>query len=193
VGRVGAVVLAGGRSSRFGTDKAAATVAGRSLLLCVLEAASPLVDDVVVVGPWAPPGYRRTLEPTRYEGPLAGMAWGLESVGTQHALVLGCDHPLLVPELLGMLLVRRSDHDAVVCRGPHGPEPLVGVYDTTLAVTANRLVDMGERRLVSLLTQCDTVWVEEREWRAQDPDGRSFLDVDWPEDLARIEDVLARD
>lgn len=190
MGRTGAVVLAGGRSSRYGSDKATAQVAGRPLLRHVLDAASPLVDEVLVVGPWAPAGYRRTIEPTRFEGPLAGLAWGLEQIPVNHALVLGCDHPALVPALLGLLLVRRCGHDAVACRGPHGPEPLVAVYETALAARAADLVETGERRLVALLDACDVAWVDEDEWRSVDPDGRSFLDVDWPEDLHLIESRL---
>lgn len=188
---VGAVVLAGGRSRRFGTDKATARVGGSPLLCRVLDVAAPLVDEVLVVGPWAPPGFARTLEPVRYEGPLAGLAWGLGAIGTGHALALGCDHPLLVPGLLGHLLARRREADAVVTRGPNGPEPLVGVYDTGLASVASELTDSGERRLGALLEHCSVAWVGEEHWRGFDPEGRSFLDVDWPEDVDRIE-ALAR-
>ncbi|MBX7159696.1 MAG: molybdenum cofactor guanylyltransferase [Acidimicrobiia bacterium] len=187
---VGAVVLAGGRSRRFGTDKATARVGGVSLLSRVLDVAAPLVDEVVVVGPWAPPGYARTLEPVRHEGPLAGLAWGLAAVGTGHALVLGCDHPLLDTGLLGHLLARRHEADAVVTRGPNGPEPLVGVYDTALAAVAEELTDSGERRLAALLDRCTVAWVEPEIWSTFDPEGRSFLDVDWPEDIDRIEALL---
>lgn len=187
---VGAVVLAGGRSMRFGTDKAAAQVGGRPLLCRVLEVAAPLVDEVLVVGPWAPPGYARTLEPVRHEGPLAGLAWGLASMRATHALVLGCDHPLLEPLLLGHLLAHRHEGDVVVARGPNGAEPLVGVYATSLAQAAAELTESGERRLGALLDRCDVEWVDEDVWCRLDPEGRSFLDVDWPEDIDRIEGLL---
>lgn len=187
---VGAVVLAGGRSRRFGTDKATAEVAGRSLLLRVLDVAAPLVDEVLVVGPWAPPGFARTLEPIRHEGPLAGLAWGLAAVGTAHALVLGCDHPLLDPGVLGHLLAHRHEAAAVVARGPNGPEPLVAAYDATVARVASELTEAGERRLSALLDHCTVAWVEEDAWGAFDPEGRSFLDVDWPDDVASIEALL---
>lgn len=175
---------------RFGTDKAAARVGGLALLCRVLEVAAPLVDEVLVVGPWAPPGYARTLEPVRHEGPLAGLAWGLATIGTAHALVLGCDHPLLEPLLLGHLLAHRHDGDVVVARGPNGAEPLVGVYDTSLARVAADLTESGERRLGALLDHCEVEWVDEAVWRGFDPEGRSFLDVDWPEDVERIERLL---
>ncbi|MFN8104814.1 MAG: molybdenum cofactor guanylyltransferase [Acidimicrobiia bacterium] len=184
---VGAVVLAGGRSRRFGTDKATAVVGGSPLLRRVLDTAAPLVDEVLVVGPWAPPGFARTLEPVRFEGPLAGLAWGLATIRTGHALALGCDHPFLAPGLLGHLLACRRDADAVVARGPNGPEPLVGVYDTALASVASELTDAGERRLAALLEHCSVEWVDEDRWRDLDPEGLSFLDVDWPEDVDRIE------
>lgn len=183
-------MLSGGRSRRFGTDKATALVGGSPLLCRVLDVAAPLVDEVLVVGPWAPPGFERTLEPMRYEGPLAGLAWGLGAVGTEHALVLGCDHPLLAPALLGHLLAHRRDADVVVARGPNGPEPLVGVYDATVAAIASELTESGERRLGALLDRCSVAWVEADVWSGLDPEGRSFLDVDWPEDVDRIEVLL---
>ena len=159
---------------------------GRTLLEGTVDAVAPLVDELLVVGPWAPPGYRHDLEPVRYEGPLSGLAHGLARVGTRHALVLGCDHPLLVRPLLGRLLARRREADAVVPVGPHGPEWLVAVYATALAEKAVALLEDGERRLQALLDAVDVLWIGEDEWKADDPDGRSFLDVDWPEDMEHV-------
>lgn len=181
-----AVVLAGGAARRFGTDKTRATVAGSTLLERVVDAVEPLVTEVVVVGPWAPPGRRHLVEPDRFRGPLAGLAFGLRQVSDPHSLVLGGDHPLIERALLGLLMARQETADAVVPLGPSGPEPLVACYRTGVADHAEQLLADGERRLRSLLGVVDTSWLVEDEWRRVDPEGRSFLDVDRRADLELV-------
>ncbi len=195
VDRIGVVVLAGGRSSRFGSDKTRAELSGSAVLdhvLGAVAAARTLVplDDAVVVGPWAPPGVRHEVEPVRFLGPAAAVAHGLAVVGAGRSLVVAGDHPALVPDLLALLVARMgstSTADAVVPIGPSGPEPLVACYRAEVATVAARRVDDGHRSMRGLLDELRVEWVEPPEWSVVDPDGVSFLDVDAPEDLARFE------
>jgi len=183
--RTAAIVLAGGGSTRFGSDKTRARLGGSTLLERVLDTAAPLVDDLVVVGPWAPPGRDRVLEAERLQGPLRGLVEGLRHVEAEHALVLGADHPFLQPALLGALLERRGEGDAVVPVGPEGPEPLVACYRTGVLGRAEQLLADGRRSMRALLGEVRTRWLGEAEWRPADPEGRSFLDVDRSSDLER--------
>ena len=187
-----AIVLAGGASRRFGTDKTRAAVDGVPMLQRVVDVARPLVDELVVVGPWAPEGVRHQFESEAHRGPLAGMLVGLQAVSAPHALVLAADHPVIRPELLELLLQRGHQGDAVVPTGPDGPQPLVAVYDRRVLAAAQELVDGGERRLMALLDAIDTVWLTPDDWRTVDPDGASFRDVDRPGDLAAVEATLRR-
>ncbi len=187
-----ALILAGGRSRRFGGDKTRAVLAGNTLLERVIAATDGLVDETLVLGGWAPPGTAHRLEPERFEGPLAALAHGLGIVGSATCLVLAADHPHLQPRLLQLVLARhganRDDRhvDATVPVTSGGPQPLVACYDTAAVATiATALVASGERRLVALLDHVDVEWITEAEWRDVDPDGRSFDDVDAPDDLAR--------
>ena len=186
-----AVVLAGGASRRFGSDKTRAELHGRSLLERVVQVVAPLVGELVVVGPWAPSGCRQVLEPERFQGPLAAMAFGLDHVAAPVALVLGGDHPLLEPRLLRELLARAGrdtagGFQAVVPLGPTGPEPLVGCYRHTVADSAGGLLAEGRRSLRALLEVIEVDWMPEAEWRPFDPGGNSFLDIDHREDLDRL-------
>lgn len=187
-----AVVLAGGSSRRFGSDKTRATLHGSALLDRVVAAVEPVVDDVVVIGPWAPEPHRHLLEPQPGAGPLSGLAFGLGQVDADRALVLAADHPLLNAELLSALLGALDaegplrEHQAAVPVAGGRPQPLVASYRTSVASDAEQLLDDGERSLRALLEQIDTRWLEESEWRAADPSGISFLDVDHPEQLERL-------
>lgn len=186
-----AIVLAGGESLRFGTDKTRAAVGGTPLLELVLgavaaardRAGNPL-DEVLVVGPWAPPGYRHLVEPDRFGGPLAALAFGLGQISAPGAIVLAADHPTIEPALLALLTSRSADGgDAVVPMRDGRPEPLVAWYRSSVAVTAERLVASGRRSMMGLLDEIDTRRVDEAQWRVVDPTGRSFADVDTPDDL----------
>lgn len=204
---LGAVVLSGGRSQRFGSDKTRAIVDGVTLLERVLAVVGMVVGDqapgsvradptpvdaaaadrVLVVGDWAPAGVRVEAEPTRDLGPLAGLAHGLARVGAEGALVLAADHPDLQPELLRLLVARSAASEvrpeAVVPVGPTGPEPLVAWYRTDMAARAAARLATGDRSLREFLSTLDVVLVEPDEWRTVDPHGRSFRDVDTPGDL----------
>lgn len=184
-------MLAGGGSRRFGSDKTRALIDGRPLLDLAVSAVAEAVDEVVVVGPWAPDGVRHVLEPERGQGPLAGLVHGLRSVSVGHVLVVGGDHPLLVPTLLRLLLDHRHDADALVPLRDGEPEPLVACYRRDVALAAaDALLAEGRRKLMLLLDAVTVHEIDEVTWRQVDPDGRSFEDVDTPGDLTSLKRVL---
>ena len=141
---------------------------------------------------WSPPGppghglaARLVTDPG--EGPLAALAAALGSLDTGHVLVLAGDHLgrgwSCSPHLTGLA----GRGQAVACRRGPRLEPLVAVYERApaLAAARARLADRGgDRSLLGLLAGLRTVVVEEAEWRTLDPDGRSFVDLDDPADLA---------
>ncbi len=183
------VVLAGGRSERFGSDKTRAEVDGRPLLERVLGAVDDMdraVAEVLVVGPWAPDGVRHLIEPDRFGGPLAALTFALAEVSAPVVLVLAADHPVLQPALLDLLidrLVADPAADVVVpVRGSHR-EPLVAAYRRSVATVAQELLSTGERSLRSLLEVVAVAELVEHEWHEVDPHGRSFVDIDRREDL----------
>jgi molybdopterin-guanine dinucleotide biosynthesis protein A len=192
-----AAVLAGGASRRMGRDKATLPVAGVALASLTLAAAARVADPVVLVAPDGHPARRvadagpgRPPVPVVTDpghGPLAALAAALAALDADHVLVLAADHPGLRPELLAHLVGLAGRGDAVACRRGPRLEPLVAVYRRrpALAAARARLADpAGDRSLLGLLAALDTVVVEEAGWRPLDPDGRSFVDLDDPADLA---------
>jgi molybdenum cofactor guanylyltransferase len=131
--------------------------------------------------------------------PEAGPGAGLETalrLGEGDVLVLAADHPWLSTEVVELLLAeaaRYPDRRAIALEGPFGAEPLLAVYRTTALPTVTALLDAGVRRLQALLAALDPLVVNERRWRAVDPDGRALADVDTAEDLARLLGLGSRD
>jgi molybdenum cofactor guanylyltransferase len=184
-----AAVLAGGASRRMGRDKATMPVDGVELAATVLAAAARVADPVVLVAPEGHPARRLAgrvvTDPA--SGPLAALAAALEALEATDVLVLAGDHPGLRVELLAHLVALAPRGEAVACRRGPRLEPLVAVYRRlpALAAARSRLAGGGPgASLRGLLAELRTVVVEEPEWRALDPDGRSFVDLDDPADLA---------
>lgn len=189
-----AIILAGGGSTRFGSDKTQARLGGITVLDRVLGAVAPLttvglLDEVVVVGDRAPDGVRHEPEPVRGLGPLAGLSHGWTLVETEVALVLAADHPLLVPELLSLLVERALADplaDAVVPLGPDGTEPLVACYRRRSAVVVDEQLAAGRRSLRGVLDSLAVDLVGQSVWSTVDPTGASFVDVDTPAELEQL-------
>jgi molybdenum cofactor guanylyltransferase len=192
--RIGAIVLAGGRSSRFGRDKLAEPIDGRPMLEHAIESVREVATDVVVV---AAPGGSRKIAPEAtiardelaFEGPLAGMATGLAALdpAVERVLVVGGDMPTLVPAVLERLLAIVDRADAVILEDDAGPRPLpMAVRRSIAQPVAERLLASGERRLRGLLAELDAVVaIDPATWHADDPTGETLRDVDVPSDLPR--------
>ena len=195
---VSGILLAGGRSSRFGRNKLEATLAGRPLVEHALESLSLAVGEVVIaIGPdQVPPAIplglpvpvRIARDPVAFEGPLVGLLAGLEESRAQRAIVLGADMPSVAPLLLTRLgagLVRH-DLDAVVLRDGTIPRPLPAALRVATSIPAARgLRDAGEGSLRALLAVLRVLELDESAWRDVDPAGEWLHDVDRAEDLPR--------
>ncbi len=188
-----AIVLAGGRSARFGRDKLAEPIDELSLLEHAIRAVSAVAGEIVVVGRAGGeaagrlPGVRYLPDPEPFGGPLVGLRAALEVAGEPLALVVGGDMPTLHPDVLTLLLrtlVAGDDWVAarLVHRGRRQPLPMaLRVGAATPHAVA--LVGAGERSLQALFTGLATRDLREVEWRALDPTAATLRDVDRPEDL----------
>ena len=186
-----AIILAGGRSTRFGRDKLAEPVDGRPLLHHAAEAVAAVATDVIVVAPpdvvpSLPDGVRLVHDEAPFEGPLAGCMTGLVAAREPVVVVVGGDMPSLEPAVLALLiwaLVASSADAAVLER--HGRRQQLPFATRTGAGTdaARRLLAQGERRLGALMDRLTVRVLAEDEWRPLDPDARTLRDVDEPADL----------
>jgi molybdenum cofactor guanylyltransferase len=193
-----ALVLAGGRSTRFGRNKLAEPLRGRSLLDHSIVAAAAVAREVLVLVP--PVGDAPRLprspdpavpittirDPEPFGGPLVALLAGLERAREPFALVVGGDMPDLSRDVLARVLraLDASEADAVALafRGRRQPLPL-GLRVGTATAAARRLLADGVRSLQSLTDALRTRELSEGEWRSLDPAAATLHDVDRPEDL----------
>jgi len=191
--RVAGVVLAGGRSSRFGGDKLHAEVAGVPILHRAVARVGEVVDVVIVVVPPGadpadlPAGTRIAHDEAPFEGPLAGLLAGLRAADdAPRVLAVGGDMPSLRPAVLAAMLaaLEPPGTSAVVLHDGERRRPLPLAVRTGPALgAAGELLGSGERRLRRLLDELDAAVLPAATWTPLDPSGATLLDVDEPGDL----------
>jgi molybdopterin-guanine dinucleotide biosynthesis protein A len=167
------IVLAGGRSSRFGSDKADALLAGRPLLDHAIEALRPHcdlaavagreVDGIVSIADWPAPD----------AGPLGGLAGAL-----RHALANGFDQVLSVPVDAALLPadLRASLEPAPACLAS---QPVIGLWPVTAADAVGEiLANTGSHSLRAFAERIGARLVAS---------AAAPANINTPHDLARLE------
>jgi len=191
-----AIVLAGGRSRRMGSDKALVEFCGQRMIDRVTVTLGTLADPVVVVARRSSDvgGINgRVVEDARpYEGPLPALVAGLRATGEERNVVVACDMPFLKPPLLrGLGDLLDGTIDAVVPITGDGAQPLHAAYGDCAIEPLLSAIASGERSLKGALERLRVRWVPEVEWKPLDPDGRSFLNVNTPEELRHATELQA--
>lgn len=196
----GAIVLAGGRSTRLGRDKASEMLLGRTLLQHVIDRVAPLVTEVIVV---RAPGQSlpdiAAAAPVRIvddaypgTGPLGGICTGLAAASAARCLAVACDMPLLSQTLLRELLRRSAECDVVMPVLEY-PEPLHAIYARTCIEPMRARLDAGQLKITGFLGAVHVCYMREAECRAFDPDLLSFVNTNTEEELSRAEELLRGD
>ena len=157
---VSMIVLAGGESSRMGTDKSDLIYKGRSFLEIQADKAQALqIRDVLVSG------YRGSLQ-TNYpiipdqtagKGPLGGLATCLEAIENDRALVLSVDAPLVPAEVLKKLVAYaiNSTCKAVISKCGQHQYPLIGVYHRSLAPAMLEEIELHRGSVFAMLRRVE--------------------------------------
>lgn len=193
------VLLAGGRSTRFGTDKAAALLRGRPLAQWVAQALAAACDALVVVharGQALPAldvavPVRCVEDRWEARGPLAALVTAFPLVETPLCVVASTDVPLLAPGVVRLLAARVAAHDGAVPLVDGHRQPLVACYRPAICAgpfEAHLAASHGS--VLGALDGLDIVEVAEPELRAIDPALRSFRNANTPAALRAIDALL---
>ena len=175
------IVLTGGTSRRFGSDKSEALINGRTVLEYMTEG----LDNLIVVGPKKNIDAVYVREEPAGAGPVAAIGAGLKLVDTELVSIFATDMafaPRVLPQLLKSLI-----NDAALPIDSDGYlQPLSGLYRTEKLRTAlDTLGDLENRSVKELISKLniDHVSLDETEF---------LLDIDTKEDLAKAIDLASR-
>ncbi len=172
--RLPVYILAGGRSRRFGSDKARAIVNGQPLLGHVVTMLQPVASSVTVVadheGKYDDLGFRTIADRQPGLGPLGGLDTALHDLPTSSGwlLLCCCDAMIIRSAWLDQLIAAPNDgHDAVAFHAEHW-QPMPALYAASARPTVSTLLAGGNRSMQRLLDQLATMPQQ--------------LPPDWPDD-----------
>ncbi len=193
-----AVVLAGGQSRRMGQDKRRLRLwgpDGPTLLEHTVGLLAGLCAEVIAVlndpQEWADLPARLVPDVYPDGGALGGIYSGLAAARHEHALVVAADMPFLNPALLAAMLARLRDYDALLPRSPVpgaarnalDVEPLHAVYSRACLGPIRSTLESGQRKIAAFFPLVRAAYVEPDEIAHHDPLGRSFQNLNTPEQV----------
>jgi molybdopterin-guanine dinucleotide biosynthesis protein A len=200
-----AVVLAGGFSKRLGQDKGLVKLADKPLVTHVLERASEVVDEVLVVvssesqreaySLIVPNKNKIFVDNENIRSPLIGALTGLTNTCAEYSLLLPCDTPFISGKVIELLFETCVGVDAAVPRWPNDYiEPLQAVYRTSSALDAARQAlgheevrSLNMIRLLRRMRYLSTLVIQQL-----DPYLTTFFNVNTPLDLVKAEKMIKK-
>jgi molybdenum cofactor guanylyltransferase len=195
-------VLVGGRSSRFGGDKALAEIGGKPMVartcdlfkLCPLPYQPTLIGDPLKYGQL---GRECVADRWAGEGPLGGILTALQhsaegQLKIQMNLILSCDMPFLTAEWIMELLCKslESKADVVVPRSAFGVEPLCAAWRTDAAEILMQAFGHGVRKVTEGIALLRSEVLDERDWKRFDSAGRLFWNMNTAADYEEARRIV---
>jgi molybdopterin-guanine dinucleotide biosynthesis protein A len=157
-------ILAGGRSRRFGSDKARSPVDGVPLILRIADSVGPVAESVTVVArepaAYADLGLRTIGDVIKGKGPLGGLLTAIDDHGDDGWIfVTACDWLDVRLEWIRLLMDKRGEGTQAVVFRSDRYEPLFGLYHTSIKDVVSQRVDRGLLSLQKLFPQIATVTI----------------------------------
>jgi len=146
-----AIILAGGKSSRMGTNKALLTLNGKTVIEGIAESLEKTADELLIVTN-TPDDYKflhlpMTEDKWKGMGPLAGIEAGLSASKTEHNLIVACDMPFISVDLGTYLLSCLEDYQAAVPEISGRLHPLFAAYRKDVKGAVTKALDENQLRI----------------------------------------------
>ena len=182
------VILAGGKSSRMGTNKAFLRIAEERLIDRNIRLLRDIFKDVLIV----------VANPREYllkeaaivtdifpeRGALGGIYTGLFFAPDQYAFVMACDMPFLNLRFVEYMAEKAKGHDIVVPSPADGLQPLCAVYSRVCLPAIKNLLDKNRLQIRGFYPGHKVLEIPAAALESFDPAGRMFTNLNTPEDFA---------
>ncbi len=180
--------MAGGKSSRMGTDKAFVPLLGMPMIEYVLERVDGLGREITIItnqpGDYAYLGLPTFEDIYEDHGPLGGIHSALKNAEYPHTLIVACDMPWLNRPLLEHMVKIRSSADIIVPRWGKYPEPLHAVYAQACSRPIEANLRAKNLKITAFFGRVNVDYMDRDVIKRYDSEGRSFVNVNTPDDLA---------
>ncbi len=187
---ISGIILAGGESRRMGSDKSLLPIHGARFIDHVYTRLAALFDEVIIVTN-SPELYceipcRKVPDIYSAQSALAGIHSGLKHADYERAFVVGCDMPFVSPELVRHICSRSEQGDLVLPVSSNGHEPLHALYSKTCLPAIERVLNAGHKRIMHFFDQVRVTEIPAGELQKADPQERSFININTPEEYYKL-------
>jgi len=189
IANVAGFILLGGKSSRYGSNKAFVEIDGVRLVDRVAGIMQSIFQRVVLLTN-TPEEYAYLQMPMVEDlvkgfGPMGGIYTGLMTLSDEAGFFVACDMPFLSESLIRHMVDLRADFDAVVPRMDWMLEPLHALYSKKCLHVIHEAIGQHQHQILKCFAEMRVRYLDEEELRLWDPDLRSFFNINKPEDLPR--------
>lgn len=188
------IILAGGRSTRIGENKAFLRLNSKSIIEQTLSKLQLLTNEVILATN-TPEEYRRlglkiVQDSVPHQGPLGGILAGLEASSNFLNVAVACDMPFLNPELLEFMIDFADNCDVVIARSKRGLEPLHAVYSKRCIQPIRESLQGGAFQIIGLFDKVKVKYIEGEILARYDPQGLFSFNINTLEDLEEAKRLL---
>jgi molybdenum cofactor guanylyltransferase len=165
--KAAAIILAGGQSSRMGTNKALLKINEKTNIERIVDKIKILFDDIILVTNDSEQyeflGLRMIPDQYPGRGPLAGVHAGLTASDYDINFIVACDMPFLSGELAVALVNNACHYDAVIPVINGKQHPLFAVFKKQIATSVEERIKAGQLRMKHLLDHLNVLYLTEKE------------------------------
>jgi molybdenum cofactor guanylyltransferase len=148
------ILLAGGKSSRMGEDKAFLMLRGKTFCEHIIAAALPCCKELIIVANdqrYTQFGFKVVTDNYKNAGPLAGLEAGLIASESELNLILSCDNPLISTALLNNISENNKTGFISVFTNNKQIQPFPGLYPSKLIGALSKALDKGDNKLIRFI------------------------------------------
>jgi len=183
------IILAGGKSLRYGSNKALEKIEGIPLIERVIHTMKGVFQTLILITN-SPKEYAYLQLPMHRDiitglGPLGGIYTGLETISNEAGFFVACDMPFLNIDLIRHMVEMRDHFDAVVPKIDWKFEALHALYSKRCLPFVRELIDAGGYQVINFFHRIRVRYLEEEEIRVLDPHMKSFININKPEEMAQ--------
>jgi len=185
--KISGFILAGGKSSRMGTDKALLMFQNEPLLKHMIKLIEPFCQSVKISGQNIDYKYFNIeMVPDMFSGfgPIAGIYSSLYNSSSDWNLLVSVDVPFVNDELFRYLILNIGEFDCIIPEHTGGIEPLVGLYHKQALPVLKEMISCCDYKLMNLLRKLNTRFLDCNSLTKKYP--RLFMNINRPEDYQSI-------
>jgi molybdopterin-guanine dinucleotide biosynthesis protein A len=179
-----AIILAGGRSTRMGTDKALLLINNKTLLENAIDICKSVCNNIIISSNFAEHenfGHKVIPDEIKNCGPIAGIYSCLKKSESDWNLVFSVDTAFVQKELIEFLIKNTYHFDAVVPKHNKGQEPLVALYNKSVIPYIKNQLDSGDFKMQNLLKEINSKYINTQYLVEKNPN--MFSNLNRPDDL----------